>query len=66
MIAFILMLNLIFLYCSLKKIHTSIQNISPSFRVVFLTEGESLSVVPNSLGPHGQSMEFARPEYWSG
>ena len=20
----------------------------------------------DSLGPHGQSMEFSRPEYWSG
>ena len=29
---------------------------------------ESHSVMSNSLGPHGliQSMEFSRPEYWSG
>ena len=29
-------------------------------------ETESHSVVSNSLQPHGQSMEFSRPEYWSG
>ena len=27
---------------------------------------ESRSVVSNSLQPHGLSMEFSRPEYWSG
>ena len=30
------------------------------------SESESHSVVSNSLLPHGQSMEFSRPEYWSG
>ena len=25
-----------------------------------------ISVVSDSLGPHGLSMEFSRPEYWSG
>ena len=30
------------------------------------SEGESRSVVSNSLQPHGLSMEFSRPEYWSG
>ena len=32
-------------------------------------ESESCSVMSDSLGPHGlyiQSMEFSRPEYWSG
>ena len=32
------------------------------------SESETHSVVPDSLQPHGtiQSMEFSRPEYWSG
>ena len=31
------------------------------------SESESRSVVSDSLRPHGlQSMEFSRPEYWSG
>ena len=30
------------------------------------SESESHSVVSNSLWPHGQFMEFSRPEYWSG
>ena len=29
-------------------------------------ESESQSVVSDSLRPHGQPMEFSRPEYWSG
>ena len=29
-------------------------------------ESESHSVVSDSLQPHGLSMEFSRPEYWSG
>ena len=29
-------------------------------------KSESLSVVSNSLQPHGLCMEFSRPEYWSG
>ena len=29
-------------------------------------ESESRSVVSDSLRPHGLSMEFSRPEYWSG
>ena len=40
------------------------------FRSIFdqqWSESESRSVLSNSLGPHGlQSMEFSRPEYWSG
>ena len=31
-----------------------------------ILECESLSVVPDSLRPHAQSMEFSRPEYGSG
>ena len=30
------------------------------------SESESHSVMSDSLGPHGLSMEFSRPEYWSG
>ena len=30
------------------------------------SESESRSVVSDSLRPHGPSMEFSRPEYWSG
>ena len=30
------------------------------------SESESHSVMSDSLQPHGQSMEFSRPGYWSG
>ena len=30
------------------------------------SESESHSVVSDSLKPHGLSVEFSRPEYWSG
>ena len=30
------------------------------------SQNESGSVVSDSLRPHGLSMEFSRPEYWSG
>ena len=30
------------------------------------SESESHSVMSDSLQPHGLSMEFSRPEYWSG
>ena len=30
------------------------------------SESESHSVVSDSLPPHGLSIEFSRPEYWSG
>ena len=32
----------------------------------FIQWSESHSVVSDSLQPHGLSMEFSRPEYWSG
>ena len=32
---------------------------------VLLVWSESCSIVSNSLWPHGLSMEFSRPEYWS-
>ena len=34
--------------------------------VSFQVESESGSVVSDSLRPHGLSMEFSRPECWSG
>ena len=38
----------------------------PLLAVITLgSESESCSVVPDSLRPHGLSMEFSRPEYWS-
>ena len=41
-------------------------DLSLSFSQVKWSE-VSCSVISNSLGPHGlQSMEFSRPEYWSG
>ena len=51
------------------KLHKDCE-ISPPAVIVVQHEwvSESYSVVSNSLGPHGliQSMEFSRPEYWSG
>ena len=35
-------------------------------RIYMESESESCSVMSNSLWPHGLSMEFSRPEYWSG
>ena len=32
---------------------------------VLLVWSESCSIVSNSLWPHGLSMDFSRPEYWS-
>ena len=31
-----------------------------------LSDSESHSVMSNTLQPHGLSMDFSRPEYWSG
>ena len=36
------------------------------FTIIKQQVSESLSVMSNSLRPHGLSMEFSRPEYWSG
>ena len=42
-------------------------NVIISFKAYsFESESESQSVMSNSFQPHGLSMEFSRPEYWSG
>ena len=38
----------------------------PSSLCFLESESESRSVLSDSLRPHGLSMEFSRPEYWSG
>ena len=46
---------------------SSVYWLHSSKRNPILGWSESHSVMPNSLQPHGlQSMEFSRPEYWSG
>ena len=37
-----------------------------AYLTYILIESENLSVVSYSLWPHGLSMEFSMPEYWSG
>ena len=37
-----------------------------SYLLIFKDESESCSVVSSSLVPHELSMEFSRPEHWSG
>ena len=41
-----------------EEIHTPIEGAVPSFSIKVK--------VADSLRPHGLSMEFSRPEYWSG
>ena len=51
---------------------TGIESVSPALAGGLpssgppVSESESHSVVSDSLQPHGLSMEFSRPEYWSG
>ena len=64
-----------FQHCLLSLHQTALELLDHSPGMSFLPLGhrvtlcESHSVVSNSLQPHGltiQSMEFSRPEYWSG
>ena len=56
-------------YCNLKvtpELERDISKISIHMNAKLNPESESCSVVSDSLRPHGLSVEFSRPEYWSG
>ena len=51
-----------------EELHRDHREYAEGFYRILNSESESCSVISNSLGPPWtiQSVEFSRPEYWSG
>ena len=50
----------VFLFCEKSSCYSLLKH-----ALFYMNKGKD-SVVSDSLQPHGLSMEFSRPEYWSG